>query len=89
MNWRPNSWPCTTAEATTCGSIRWVAECIVLGGQPLGEPVVSYGPFVMNDRSQIQRCIADYRAGRMGTLVRDSPSSGCSQEDDGLARGFD
>jgi redox-sensitive bicupin YhaK (pirin superfamily) len=29
---------------------------------------VSYGPFVMNDRSQIQRCIADYRAGRMGTL---------------------
>ena len=44
------------------------AECIVLGGQPLGEPVVSYGPFVMNDRSQIQRCIADYRAGRMGTL---------------------
>ena len=44
------------------------AECIVLGGQPLNEPVVSYGPFVMNDRSQIQRCIADYRAGRMGKL---------------------
>lgn len=44
------------------------AECIVLGGQPLNEPVVSYGPFVMNDRNQIQRCIADYRAGRMGTL---------------------
>lgn len=44
------------------------AEFIVLGGQPLGEPVVSYGPFVMNNRQQIQRCIADYRAGRMGEL---------------------
>ena len=44
------------------------AECIVLGGQPLNEPVVSYGPFVMNDQSQIQRCIANYRAGRMGEL---------------------
>ncbi len=44
------------------------AEFLVLGGQPLNEPVVSYGPFVMNDNSQIQRCIADYRAGRMGTL---------------------
>jgi len=44
------------------------AEFMVLGGQPLGEPVVSYGPFVMNNRQQIQRCIADYRAGRMGEL---------------------
>lgn len=44
------------------------AEFLVLGGQPLDEPVVSYGPFVMNDQQQIQRCIADYRAGRMGTL---------------------
>ena len=44
------------------------AEFIVLGGQPLGEPVVSYGPFVMNSTDQIQRCIADYRTGRMGEL---------------------
>ena len=44
------------------------AEFLVLGGRPLEEPVVSYGPFVMNNRSQIQRCIADYQAGRMGEL---------------------
>jgi quercetin 2,3-dioxygenase len=44
------------------------AEFLVLGGQPLDEPVVSYGPFVMNNRAQIQRCIADYQAGRMGEL---------------------
>lgn len=44
------------------------AEFLVLGGLPLGEPVVSYGPFVMNSREQIQRCIADYRAGKMGEI---------------------
>ena len=68
-NSRPSNWPCTTrgGDHMRFHSVGG-AECIVLGGQPLGEPVVSYGPFVMNDRSQIQRCIADYRAGRMGTL---------------------
>jgi len=44
------------------------AEFLVLGGQPLNEPVVSYGPFVMNTDSQIQKCFADYRSGRMGEL---------------------
>lgn len=42
------------------------AEIFVLGGQPLNEPVYSYGPFVMNNEEQIQRCYADYQAGRMG-----------------------
>ena len=42
------------------------AEILVLGGQPLNEPVFSYGPFVMNSEQQIQQCIADYRSGKMG-----------------------
>ncbi|MCH2198837.1 MAG: pirin family protein [Flavobacteriales bacterium] len=42
------------------------AEFLVLGGQPLNEPVYSYGPFVMNNEDQIRRCIADYRSGKMG-----------------------
>lgn len=42
------------------------AEVFVLGGQPLNEPVYSYGPFVMNSEEQIMRCYADYQAGRMG-----------------------
>jgi redox-sensitive bicupin YhaK (pirin superfamily) len=41
---------------------------LLLGGQPLNEPVVSYGPFVMNNREQINQCYQNYRAGRMGEL---------------------
>ncbi len=42
------------------------ADILVLGGQPLNEPVYSYGPFVMNTKEQINLCIANYRSGKMG-----------------------
>lgn len=42
------------------------AKILLLGGQPLNEPVFAYGPFVMNTEEQIMQCIADYRAGKMG-----------------------
>ncbi|MEM7372768.1 MAG: pirin-like C-terminal cupin domain-containing protein [Bacteroidota bacterium] len=42
------------------------AEFLVLGGQPLNEPVYSYGPFVMNTEAQIRQCILNYRNGKMG-----------------------
>jgi redox-sensitive bicupin YhaK (pirin superfamily) len=41
-------------------------EIFLLGGQPLNEPVFSYGPFVMNDEQQIRDCIRNYQAGKMG-----------------------
>ena len=37
-------------------------------GAPIGEPVVSYGPFVMNTREEIERAIQDYQSGRFGRL---------------------
>jgi len=43
-------------------------EVLVLGGQPIREPAVFYGPFVMNTHEEIVQAIADYRAGRMGTI---------------------
>jgi len=42
------------------------AELLLLGGQPLNEPVFSYGPFVMNNEDQIRQCIANYNNGLMG-----------------------
>jgi redox-sensitive bicupin YhaK (pirin superfamily) len=44
------------------------ATMLVLGGEPIDEPVVGYGPFVMNTQVEIQRAIEDYRSGRMGHL---------------------
>jgi redox-sensitive bicupin YhaK (pirin superfamily) len=39
------------------------ARLLLLAGRPLGEPVVQYGPFVMNSREEIEQGIADYRDG--------------------------
>jgi redox-sensitive bicupin YhaK (pirin superfamily) len=44
------------------------SRVLVLSGEPLKEPVVGQGPFVMNTREQIREAIADYQAGRMGHL---------------------
>ncbi|GJM97232.1 hypothetical protein PR202_ga14143 [Eleusine coracana subsp. coracana] len=38
----------------------------LIGGQPLNEPVVQHGPFVMNTRAQIQQAMEDYYYGRNG-----------------------
>jgi len=43
-------------------------EVLLIAGVPLNEPVVRYGPFVMNTESEIRQAIADYQQGRMGTI---------------------
>ena len=45
------------------------SRVLVLSGQPLNEPVVGHGPFVMNSRDEIQQAMVDYQEGRMGRLV--------------------
>ena len=44
---------------------------VVLFGHavPFGEPIVSYGPFVMNTRAEIMQAVADYEAGRFGAMA--------------------
>jgi redox-sensitive bicupin YhaK (pirin superfamily) len=39
------------------------ARVLVLAAKPIREPVVQYGPFVMNTREEIEQAIADYQAG--------------------------
>jgi redox-sensitive bicupin YhaK (pirin superfamily) len=43
-------------------------EAMVGAGPRIDEPVVRYGPFVMNTRAEIAQAISDYQSGRMGSI---------------------
>jgi redox-sensitive bicupin YhaK (pirin superfamily) len=43
-------------------------EVLLLGGQPIREPVAWLGPFVMNTRSEVIQAYEDFRAGRLGSI---------------------
>jgi redox-sensitive bicupin YhaK (pirin superfamily) len=44
------------------------AKLLVMDGEPIAEPVVGHGPFVMNSRTEILKAFEDYQLGKMGEL---------------------
>ena len=46
------------------------ATALLLCGEPIDEPIVGYGPFVMNSPQEIRQAVADYPSGTMGHIVQ-------------------
>ncbi|EBQ5939675.1 pirin family protein, partial [Salmonella enterica subsp. enterica serovar Enteritidis] len=44
------------------------AVVLFLSGEPVDEPVVGYGPFVMNSEQEIREAIEDFNSGRFGHI---------------------
>ncbi|WP_030269778.1 pirin family protein [Streptomyces sp. NRRL B-24484] len=47
-------------------------DVLILGGEPIREPVFHYGPFVMNTKAEVIQAMEDYEAGRLGVIPDDA-----------------
>jgi redox-sensitive bicupin YhaK (pirin superfamily) len=67
----PGTWLRVSAQSKQeAGSAN--LEVLFLGGEPIGEHVEHYGPFVMNTRAEIGQAVEDFQAGRLGRIPPDA-----------------
>ncbi len=45
------------------------SKVLILNGEPIDEPIVAYGPFVMNSQKEVMEAFRDFQEGKMGNLV--------------------
>ncbi len=62
----------TLAADATQDSRTNALEVILLGGEPIQEPMFHYGPFVMNTKAELIQTLEDYQAGRLGVIPPDA-----------------
>ncbi|WP_354637303.1 pirin family protein [Kitasatospora camelliae] len=62
----------TVTASSRPGSDAADLDVLILGGEPIREPVFQYGPFVMNTKAEIIQAMEDYEAGRLGVIPDDA-----------------
>ena len=60
--------PLSTSGETVLLEAKAQSLVLVLSGEPINEPVASYGPFVMNTQAELRQAAKDYRVGKMGRV---------------------